>query len=185
MLESLLSQRYAKALFELCLELKKLEEVRQDMDLLLDVSKISPDFRHLLRSPVIRSDKKASILRSIFENKVSEVTIKFLNLMAHNRREQFLDEVALQFIKLYKKHKNITTVRLKTAVPISKELREEILKRLRKSTGGSIDLVETIDKGLIGGFVVNIEDQQYDASLLRQIMRLKKEFEKNLYIRDI
>lgn len=185
MLESLLAQRYAKALFELSLELKKLDEVRQDMDILLEVSKISLDFRHMLRSPVIRADKKAAILRSMFKDKVSEITIKFLDLMAHNRREQFLDEVALQFIELYKEHKNITTVHLKTAVSISKELREEILKRLSKSTGGSIDLVETIDEELIGGFVVNIEDRQYDASLLRQITRLKKEFEKNLYIRDI
>lgn len=185
MKEALLAHRYAKALFELAHEKDRLEEILHDMRLILEVSRESREFRHMLRSPVIRPDKKVAIFEAIFKGKVNEITLQYFRLLARNRRESFMDEISLRFIDVYKKHFNITTVYLKTVIPIGNDLRNQILKRLEKFTGGTIDLVEGIDESLIGGFVVNIEDQQYDASLLRQITRLKKEFDKNLYIREL
>ena len=58
MLDSIIAERYAKSLFELALETGKLEEVRKDMDLMVDVCLNNRDFRQMLISPVIRPDKK-------------------------------------------------------------------------------------------------------------------------------
>ena len=185
MKEALLAHRYAKALFELALEKDKLEEIRHDMQLVYEVSSESMDFRPMLRSPVIRPDKKVAIVDAVFKDKTDRITLDYFRLLARNRREYFMDHISLQFMEIYKKHFNITTVYLKTAIPVSEDLRKQILRRLEKFTGGTIDLVEKIDDKLIGGFVVNIDDQQYDASLSRQISRLKKEFDKNLYIREL
>jgi F-type H+-transporting ATPase subunit delta len=183
--DALLAQRYAKALFELSLEIKKLEEVRKDMDLLLDTIQESKEFKQFLVSPVIQASKKAVILVSIFTGKVEPLTLRFFELLARNRRERNLKIIALEFIEQYKKHKNITTVKLQTAVKIGADLRDEILERLAKRTGGSIDLVEQVDEKLIGGFIVSIGNDQYDASLLRVFNQLKKEFEENPYVREI
>jgi F-type H+-transporting ATPase subunit delta len=181
----ILAQRYAKALFELSLEMKKLGEVRKDMTLLLDTASESKEFRQFLVSPVIQADKKASVLTSIFTGKVDELSLRFMELLAKNRRESSLKNIALEFIEQYKAHNNITTVTLKTAVTIGPELRDEILLRLAKRTGGTIDLVEQVDEKLVGGFIVTIGNDQYDASLLRVFNQLKKEFEENPYIREI
>ena len=74
---------------------------------------------------------------------------------------------------------------LGTAVSISDRLKKDILERLARYTGGTIDLVEIVDEKLIGGFIVSIENEQYDASLLRTFNRLMKEFEENPYISAI
>ena len=185
MKEALLAHRYAKALFELAHEKGRLEQIRQDMQLILEASSESVDFRQMLRSPVIRPDKKVAVFVAVFKGKVDEITMEYFKLLARNRRESFMAEISKQFITIYKKHFNITTVYLKTATTVGEDLRKQILKRLEKFTGGTIGLVEKVDESLIGGFVVNIEDQQYDASLIMQIKRLKKEFDKNLYIREL
>lgn len=185
MQSSILAQRYAKALFELSLELGRLEEVRKDMDLLLDTAGESREFRLFLASPVIQADRKAAILHSIFSGKVDELTLRFFELLAKNRRESSLGAIGTEFIELYKIHHNITTVVVQTAQKIGPELRDEIVARLAKRTGGAIDLVEKVDGKLVGGFIVTVGNDQYDASVLTVFNKLKKEFEENLYIRGI
>jgi F-type H+-transporting ATPase subunit delta len=185
MRNTLLAQRYAKALFDLSLELKKVEGVYQDMGLLQSTISDSQEFRQFLSSPVIQANKKTKVLAAMFEGKIEEVTLRFLELLAKNRREANLKIIAHEFIELYKEYKNITTVMLQTAVKIGDPLKNDILDRLSRYTGGTIDLIEKIDEKLIGGFIVSIEDTQYDASLLRVFNQLRKEFEVNLYIRGI
>lgn len=184
MQETLLAKRYAKALFELALEQDLLEEVRKDMGLLLEVISTSKDFQVMLRSPVIRPDRKAAIMQAIFGNEVISMTLGFFRLLTRNRRERHLDTVAREFIEIYKKHHHIISLEIKTAREISPDLRDRIITRFEKFTGGKIELSEKVDEKLIGGFVVNWEDNQYDATLLRKMNLLKKEFEKNLYIRE-
>lgn len=185
MQNTILAQRYAKALFELSLETKNLDGVRKDMGLLLETIAGSKEFKQFLVSPVIRADKKISVLDAIFKGKVEAMTLQFFDLLALNRRESDLKIIAGEFIELYKKHNNITTVILRTAVQIGDPLKKEILAKLSKRTGGTIDLVEEVDEKLIGGFIVSIENDQYDASLLRVFNQLRKEFAENLYIRGI
>jgi F-type H+-transporting ATPase subunit delta len=185
MQNTILAQRYAKALFELSLELKKLEEVRKDMGMLLETIAGSKEFKRFLVSPVIQAEKKVTILHTLFSGRMADVTLKFMVLLAKNRRESDLKIIAEEFIEQYKTYNNITTVKLQTAVKIGAGLRDEILERLAKRTGGSIDLVEQLDDKLIGGFIVTIGNDQYDASLLRVFNQLKKEFDENPYVREI
>jgi len=185
MRSTILAQRYAKALFDLAIEMKQIEEVYRDMGLLQVTISESMEFRQFLISPVIKADKKVAVLNALFKGKVAELTQKFFELLAQNRREENLKMIAREFIELYKEFKNITTVNLKTAVPVSDSVKKDILDKLSKYTGGSIDLIEEVDENLIGGFLVNIEETQYDASLLRVFNQLRKEFEVNLYIREI
>ena len=185
MQSTLLAQRYAKALFGLSQEMNQLEEVKRDMEMMLETLQESKEFKQFLVSPVIQADKKASVLNVMFKGKVAELTLKFFELLARNRREDNLKWIALEFIELYKKFKNITTVKLKTAVGVSEKVKIDILEKLSRYTGGTIDLIEEVDEKLIGGFVVSIEDTQYDASLLRVFNQLRKDFEENLYIRGI
>lgn len=185
MLDSIIAERYAKSLFDLSLETGKLEQVRKDMDLMLDVCLNNRDFRQMLLSPVIRPDKKIAVMNAIFTGKIEEVTRKFYQLLSHKRREKFLEGIARQFIAKYKKHHNILVIEIRSAVPLSQELREKIVAIIETRTTGTVELIGIIDKSLIGGFVVSDEGRRYDASLTTTIKKLKKEFEENLYIREL
>jgi F-type H+-transporting ATPase subunit delta len=185
MLDSIIAERYAKSLFDLSLETGKLEQVRKDMDLMLDVCLNNRDFRQMLLSPVIRPDKKIAVMNAIFTGKIEEVTRKFYQLLSHKRREKFLEGIARQFIAKYKQHHNILVVEIRSVVPLSQELREKIVAIIETRTTGTVELIGIIDKSLIGGFVVSDEGRRYDASLTTTIKKLKKEFEENLYIREL
>ena len=185
MLDKIIAERYAKSLYELALESGKLEKVKNDMDLFLDLIRESADFRQLLVSPVIRPDKKIGVIDAIVKDHVDELTKKFYHLIASKRREKFMAGIAHAFVEKYKEHHNIVTIEIKTVSPLSEPMRNKIVALLEQRRGITVDLVQTIDKNLIGGFIVSTGNVRYDASLATSVKKLKKEFEENLYVRGI
>jgi F-type H+-transporting ATPase subunit delta len=185
MLDSIIAERYAKSLFELAIETGKLEQVRKDMDLMVDVCLNNRDFRQMLISPVIRPDKKIAVMDAVFTGKIEELSKQFYHLLSQKRREKYLEAIAKQFIAKYKTYHNIHVIEIRSATPLSKELRERIIDIIEDRTKGTVELIEFIDKSLIGGFIVSDEGRRYDASLTTTIKKLKKEFEENLYIREL
>ncbi len=180
---TIISQRYAKALFDLAIEFKELEKIKEDMLLVGSVTAENPEFRRLLASPVIPQGKKAAIIKGIFQQKVEKLTFRFLELVVRKEREVYLREIADNFIGLYKKHNNIITVNLITAQPVDEHIRKEILGILEETTHKNVELLENVDKSLIGGFVLTMEDKKYDSSIRHQINRLQRVFERNPYVK--
>ncbi len=177
----LLSTRYAQALFDLALELKVLDKVNSDLILVGEVFEESRELRVIIANPVIDAHKKVNILNKLFENNIQELTIKFLRLITNKGREQYIQYICEAFDSIYKEHKNILPVNLVTAQKADKKVTDDISQKLKDVTKMNIELTENVDEDLIGGFVVNFQDYQYDASIIKQLNKLKKGFSENLY----
>lgn len=186
MATTLIAKRYAKAIFDLALELNVVEDTRADMELVMSVRSSNKDFVLLLKSPVVKPDKKMKIMKLVFSEKISELSMRFLLLITRKRREKFIFTIAEEFIEIYKKFKNIFTLHFESAKALNDDLRKQIIALMEEQTGGTIDLREEVDKELIGGFVMKYDDLKYDASIAYQLRKLKKSAaEINLYIRGI
>ena len=183
MRESKIAKSYAKSYFDLAVEQDILEPAHRDMNLIAEVCVSNSDFRSFLKNPIIKNKKKQRIIRELFSNQISNITLSFLNIIVANNREEFIERISRDFIQQYRDFKNIKTAYIKTAVKIDKEMREKIKKILEQQTNAQIDLVEQVDEDLIGGFILTLEDKQYDASILFKMKKLIKEFEHNIYIR--
>ena len=165
---------YAKALFDFALERDALESVQKDMLALSSLCKTNRDFVLMLKSPILKTGKKQKILTAIFKETVSEITNGFLKVIASKRRESLLPDMAAAFIELYQDYKHILTTYVKTAVPLTEDISKEIMKVMASQSTGTIALVEEIKQELIGGFVLQWKDKQYDASILNQVNKMRK-----------
>jgi F-type H+-transporting ATPase subunit delta len=95
-------------------------------------------------------------------------------------------DIGKEFIELYKHKKQITTVKLVTAKPISAEMVESITKRLELDKGlyNNIELQTAVDPELIGGFTIEFDSKRFDASIAHKLDLLRKEFRTNVYTKD-
>jgi F-type H+-transporting ATPase subunit delta len=178
-----LSARYAKALFELAQEQNIIEQVRGDMFQLSKICKSNKDFRLLLTSPIIHPGKKQSVFNEIFSENFNKLSLAFINLIAKKRRESYLEEIAEKYEQIFKEFKNIKTAYIKAAIELDDQLKAKILELLRKKFNAEIELKTEVDKELIGGFVISVDDNLYDASILNKINMLSRDFEVNIYER--
>jgi F-type H+-transporting ATPase subunit delta len=167
---------YAKSLLNLAVESNQLEAVRNDMKLVANVCSQNHDFINLLNSPIVKTDKKQDIFKAVFNGKVSTITSTFINLIAAKRRESYIANIATAFDEQYKTFLNITSATVHTAVALDETLKNEILALVKKTSTGSVELIQKIDPTLIGGFVLTINDKQIDQSVKRKLNDLRKNF---------
>jgi len=144
------------------------------------------DFVNLLRSPVLKSDAKRRIIEAVTKGKISELNTAFNALLVSKGRESVLPEIITAFISQYKEHKNIHTVKLITAVPVSDSVKTAIINQVKKEGGiENVELVDSVDPDIIGGFVLQVGDKLVDASISYDLRTIARQFENNDFIYKI
>ncbi len=181
-----LATRYAKSIIDLAVEQKQLDVVYNDMKLILSICKTNPDFVTILRSPIIKPTSKVKIIESITKARVSELTTAFIKLLVVKIREINLPEIAAAFLDQYNSINNIQKVKITTAVEMSDALKKSILLKIKEfAPAGTIELETAVNSNLVGGFVFESKDKLLDASILKELNDIKKQFLKNDYMYQI
>lgn len=193
MVQERIGQRYAKAIMELSIQNNLEKKVLEDMELFRTVCHENRDFVLMLKSPLIHTDKKWSVVKSIFQDKLDPMVLASFQLIVRKNRANVLTVIGDEFLKLYQKRNRILEVSIFSAAPLSAESRSQLLERVDKLVQAqeagngsvpSIKLIEKTDASLIGGFVLRVGDQMYDGSFSEALRRLSKEFNNNPYIKN-
>jgi len=176
--------RYAKSLLDLSKDQNCIESSYNDMLVIDSICLSNRDFNSLLRTPIVKTDLKIRIIKEIFSKKISSLSLSFIILITAKKRESLLADISSGFIRLYKKLNNIKEVTVITAIPLDDDLKKEVVNFANKENKSTIELVEKVDKNIIGGTIIRMDDKQLDASISSKLKSLKQTFSKNLYIQD-
>ncbi|HEY0297794.1 MAG TPA: ATP synthase F1 subunit delta [Arachidicoccus sp.] len=175
-----LSAIYAKSLADVAVERNQFDQAYNDMQYIKSICKVSQDFVVLLKSPVVFADKKQAIFSQITKGNISELTASFVALLIKKGREGFLPEIADAFIREYNKRNGINIVKMTTAAPLSEQNKNSILEKLKTGAGfDKVELETAVKEDLIGGFVLEYNNNLVDASIARELRDIKKKFQQN------
>ncbi len=132
------------------------------------------------------SIKKNSIIESITAGRVIALTASFMKLLSAKSRESNLHEIICAYIDQYNEIKGIHRVKLTTALTLSEELKESFINKIKISNNiFNIELETIVDEKLIGGFVLEMDGRLLDASIMRDLKDVKKQFQNNDYIHKL
>lgn len=181
-----LAVRYAKSLLDLATEKNQLEQVYNDIRYLQDICKTNPDFLALLNSPIISEQKKNTIIDAVTQNRLSPITASFIKLLGIKNRESNLPEVITAFVDQYYVVKKIHRAKLTTAVPLSDDLKNSFINKIKAENNiDNLDLETSVNDNIIGGFVLEMEGKLVDASVSRDLKDAHKQFQNNDYIHKL
>jgi len=153
----LVAKRYSRALMEFAEQKGKVDQVYRD----------------------VLSIKEALKDNSTMEKAVEEASREmkqFLQLVIRNGRVNCLKFILYSFISLYRKKNGILPASLKQATP-SAELEHKMAELLGTFGYTKIDFETEVNPSLIGGFILQLDDKRFDASLSTQLKTISKEFE--------
>ena len=181
-----LAIRYAKSLIDLAQEQNKLEEVYTDMKLLHTLCTSSPEFANVLKSPIIKEDKKNQIIESVTTGRIGALTSSFIRLLGNKSRESNLPEIIEAFIEQYNAVKGIHKVKLTTAVELSDSMKQQFINRIKAAENvKDIQLETVVDESIVGGFILEMEGRLADGSIRRDLQDVQKQFLNNDYIQKL
>ncbi len=172
-----IASRYAQSLFDSAIEQNKLDRVLADMKSFVRTSE-NDEFLGFLKSPIISISQKQGVIKALFADKFDPLTFSFLKMAFEKKREAFLPEMGEEFVQLYRNSKNISSMKLITATPISDAILETIKSKLTAGMkgGGQLEITTEVDQSLIGGFIADFGDKVYNASVSHRLKELKRKF---------
>jgi F-type H+-transporting ATPase subunit delta len=176
MSEVKVASRYAKSLIDLAQEQNVLKSVRSDIEQFIDTCRVNPKLRAVLKNPIIGSEKKVSILETIFADRLDALILSFFKIVVMKGRASILYVTAKEFINEYNHRKNIVKAVITSAIALNGDNQKKVKHTVTEATKGEVILIEKVDPKLIGGFILKVGDKQIDTSIASQIQKLKKKF---------
>ena len=167
--------RYAKAILDIAQTSGKAEAVNNDMKSIVTAVAESTELKDFLVSPVIKMDVKKSALSEIFSNIQAE-TKSLFHLLFENKRFEILESIAKEYNRLFDESNGVEVAKVTTAFPITSELETKVLAKIAEFSNKKITIENTVDSSIIGGFILRVGDQQYNASVASKLSELKREF---------
>lgn len=173
-LTSALAGRFATALFALARERKALDAVAADLDGIAAMIEESPEFRRLIRSPVLRRAEQARAANAVLVAAgVGELARNLVGLLAEKRRLFALSDIIRAYRAKLSRHRGEVSAVATAARPLTDGQVEALKKSLARTVGQEVALSTEVDEALLGGLVVRVGSRMFDSSLSTRLANLK------------
>lgn len=171
--DEVLFNRYAIALLEIAIEQNKTEEFRKEVKILKNIFQNSPEFCEILCDVNIDLAKKYSMIDKILASVNSDI-LSFVKVIIKNNRAHYLYKIFKESLYRFDDYLEIQEGKLILSKEMSEKEKEKIIKSIEKNEGVRLELEEVIDPSILGGFIVTLKDNVYDASLKTKLQNLKE-----------
>jgi len=168
-------RQYADALLGAAEKEGGVEAALADLDAFRDeVLEPNPKFAAVLASSRVPAAEKDRILTELLEGRTSDLTLRYLRVLNRHDRLGLLGPIAVEARRLWDERHRRIPARVTAAAPLDEGQIEELTKRLAAMTASTPVLEVSTDPSLIGGLVVQIGDQVYDASVKNRLEQVRK-----------
>jgi F-type H+-transporting ATPase subunit delta len=165
--------RYAQAILDLANSKGVAEAVSNDMKSIASTIGSNVELSTFIQSPT-KVEVKESALLEVFAN-VNGVTKGLFHLLFENKRFEILEAIALEYNKLFDESNGVEVAKVTTAIPMDAALEAKVLAKIATLSDKKITIENIVDPSIIGGFILRIGDQQYNASVANRLQVLKRE----------
>ena len=166
--------RYATALFELAVAENAIDAVKADLDRFDALVAENIDLQRLLRSPVFTADEQIRSLSAVLDRVgIGELAVKFLKVLASNRRLFAVRDVIKAFRTLVARHKGEVTAQVTFAHDPRPEHIAALKETIEATTKKAVQMQISIDPAIIGGLVVKLGSRMVDTSLRTKLNAIK------------
>jgi F-type H+-transporting ATPase subunit delta len=156
---------YSDVMFELAQEAGLIDQVTDDLEAIGGVLQDEPEFLSLLTLSEVKPDEKAQIVRRVFKDRINDLMLDFLCVLAKRNRMSFLHGIGQRYQTLSDEHKHLYRVEVTLAKqPTDAEL-EKLKVDIRDAMNAEIKLSVTVDPEIVGGIVIRKGDLMIDNSV--------------------
>lgn len=172
----LVGKRYSASLFEVGIELDKMDTFHKEINFIKDIIEENNSILKILEHPEISKREKKDVVSEIFGEMVSKEILNFLFITIDKRREKNIINIVDEFNKLFKDYRGIVDIEAITAVPMNEEASERLKTVLRNKLEKKINLSNRVDPSIIGGVMLNMDEKIIDSTLKTQLGEMESMF---------
>lgn len=166
--------RYAKAILNMAHQSGVAAEVNRDMEQIAETLASNAELNAFVNDPVIATGVKENALAEVFAAS-QPITKALFKLLRDNKRFELLADVARSYNEQFDALSGVEKVVVTTAVPLDEEMRSRVMSKVLGFSNKKITIENVVNPDILGGFILRMGDQQYNASVAARLSRLKRE----------
>lgn len=151
-----------------------MDSVESDLGMITYSLDEIPQLGETMVHPLIPAARKKEIISEIFKGKIQDVTLDFLFLLVDKQREEIIADVETEYIRLANEYRQVATVMVTSAVPLTEDEQAKLREKLGQLTGKKVELQLAEDPELVGGLIVQIGDTVIDGSVRGYLASLRE-----------
>jgi F-type H+-transporting ATPase subunit delta len=167
------ANRYAKALFSLAKDERRLAEVRKEVDAFAALLAENDELRDALFTPLHPGEERKAVLRSIAERGLSPLLTNFCCFLIDQRRMIDFAVIAAELDRLVDEDAGLLIAEVISASPLDDRRRDRLRRALSDRTGSEVRVEVSLDPALIGGAIAKVGDLVIDGSIRTQLLQLR------------
>lgn len=171
-----LASKYARAIFELAVELYSLDLFDKDLALVKNDVFCVPDAVAFFKNPLVPHSSKKDLLNKALNGEISDTVMNFLLLLTDKNRIGIFPDIYDIFSNLKNDAQGILIADVTTAFPLTKAQESKLGLKLAEVTRKKIKIRRHEDKSILGGVIVTIGDKRIDGSAAGRLHALKRSF---------
>lgn len=164
---------YAEALKELAQSADLLDRVGEELTAVKSLVEESSDLSYLFHSPAYDTEQKKGVIRRLFDGKVHDYVLSFLLLLVDRKRIVCLPAIVDHYQVLLRGLKGISLAEVTVAVALTSDQEASLQDKVKTMTSArEVELKITIDPEILGGVIIKVGSEVFDASLRGQLRRI-------------
>jgi F-type H+-transporting ATPase subunit delta len=175
MSESVVAERYARALFELGIESGQLAMLTDQLRTVANTYRDSAELKRVLSDPRVTDEQSQGLVEALTKRLALSPLVKnSLMVLLQRRRIAVLPDIVGRLVSLTDERTGVLRASVASATPLNDSQAQKLIEELERLTGKRIVLERRVDPSLIAGIVTRIGDHVIDASLKGRFEQLER-----------
>lgn len=175
MLNKSVARRYAEAFFDIARENNKIDEFQVELEKVVQAINEVDNLKDYMAHLLIPAAAKKDIIRQLFADQLSPVTLNFIMMIVDKKRESYIEVIVEEYKDMADESRNIAKVDLIAAKEVPDEDVKFLAEKLSASTGKTVQLKLKVDPALLGGVKLRMGDQIIDGTVAKKLEMLKEQ----------
>ncbi len=168
------SARYAEALLEIAIQVKRLDEFKAQAKMVSRLLSENPKFIELFEKTQLSSSEKKALIQTVFGSQLDEMLINLMCLLIDKRRVRMMPLILTDFVHLVNLNQSIEEGIVYSIRILPESDIQALEEQLSLKHNVKVELINKIDPGLISGLKIKFQESVIDASLSYQLESLRE-----------
>tara|TARA_Y100000741_G_C18066387_1_gene482692 strand:- start:107 stop:634 length:528 start_codon:yes stop_codon:yes gene_type:complete len=169
-------QSYAQAILAVASAESNAAQIEDEVYRFSQVLQSSEELKSTLSDASIPSTRRQQIVEDLLEGQVTQTTAALVSMIVAAGMGGDIKAIADKVVGLGAESRDKAVAEVYSVVDLSSDQQQRLAAALKSATGKDVEMKVIIDESVMGGLLVQIEDEVIDGTVRTRLKQLREAF---------
>ena len=169
-------QSYAQAILAVASAESNAAQIEDEIYRFSQVLQSSEELKSTLSDASIPSTRRQQIVEDLLDGQVPQTTVALVSMIVAAGMGSDIKAIADKVVGLGAESRDKAVAEVYSVVDLSSDQQQRLAAALKSATGKDVEMKVIIDESVMGGLLVQIEDEVIDGTVRTRLKQLREAF---------